>query len=753
MRLDGLSAAAAAAAPEDAAGIVHELRVHQIELEMQNEELRGAHLELEAQREKYFELFDLAPVGYLIISDAGMVRDANLTAAHLLGVERQRLVGQPFSAFVLAADRDAFYLHHRTLQKAGEPQTCELRLQRVGGKAGDGAGGDAVPAHFWAHLESGPQRGADGETLSSWVTFADITERRLAEQALRESEERYRLLLQNMNDAVFVHELGAEAPGGFVDVNDRACEVLGYTREELLRMEVGAIDVPEQLERLPAIMAALHDSGRAVFETQHLTRDGRRVPVEVSVRVLDIEGRATVLSVARDIGERVQAERDLSEARRLLDETQTISRLGGWEYDVAGDRMHWTDEVYRIYGLDTACDPEDVEHAIAFYAPESAPLIAEAFRQALAAGTPYDLELELDRADGERIWVRTMGRPVVEDGEVVRVTGNIMDITERKQAEGETARTLSLLESTMESTADGILVADGRGGIVRFNVKFRETWGIPEAIIAAKDDDAALNFVLDQLKEPEIFLKTVRDLYGAPEEISYDVLELRDGRVLERYSQPQRIGDSVVGRVWSFRDITARKRAEEALAHLNAELVDEAAALAEANATITQIAATDHLTGLANRRCFYESLEKAVSLARRHGSPLALVSFDLDGLKRVNDSAGHRAGDEVLTSFADLLGSLCRAEDLPGRLGGDEFSLLLPGVDLSGARGLAERVLTAVRTCEALKQRAVTVSGGAAHWMPGELPDDLLRRADEALYAAKRDGGDAVAGDGADGGA
>jgi diguanylate cyclase (GGDEF)-like protein len=177
-------------------------------------------------------------------------------------------------------------------------------------------------------------------------------------------------------------------------------------------------------------------------------------------------------------------------------------------------------------------------------------------------------------------------------------------------------------------------------------------------------------------------------------------------------------------------DITARKQAEEALAHLNAELADEAA--------------TDALTNLATRRHFSESLENAVSLARRHGSPLALVSLDLDGLKQINDSTGHAAGDETLTSFAALLDSLCRGEDLPGRLGGDEFSLLLPGTNLSGALGLAKRVLAAVRSCEALERRGATVSGGVAQWSPGELPEDLLRRADEALYAAKRGGGDSV---------
>ena len=116
-----------------------------------------------------------------------------------------------------------------------------------------------------------------------------------------------------------------------------------------------------------------------------------------------------------------------------------------------------------------------------------------------------------------------------------------------------------------------------------------------------------------------------RALY-ASSAVDLDTILFKDGRIVERYSCPLLSSDVINGRVWSFRDITERKRAEEALAHLNDELVSEAAALAEANATITRIAATDHLTGLANRRHFYEALEKSISLARRHGYPLALVS-------------------------------------------------------------------------------------------------------------------------------
>jgi diguanylate cyclase (GGDEF)-like protein len=176
----------------------------------------------------------------------------------------------------------------------------------------------------------------------------------------------------------------------------------------------------------------------------------------------------------------------------------------------------------------------------------------------------------------------------------------------------------------------------------------------------------------------------------------------------------------------------------------NDELVNETATLIQDNAAITLIAATDVLTGLANRRRFREALEQAVSFARRHHSALAVVSLDLDGLKAVNDAAGHEAGDQVLEGFASLLAAQCRAEDLPARIGGDEFSVLLPGIEPSGARGFAERVLATVRTCAGLEERQVTASAGVAAWKTDESPGDLLRRADEALYAAKDIGGDSV---------
>jgi PAS domain S-box-containing protein len=139
----------------------------------------------------------------------------------------------------------------------------------------------------------------------------------------------------------------------------------------------------------------------------------------------------------------------------------------------------------------------------------------------------------------------------------------IEDITQRREAQHQANRSLSLLRATLESTADGILVVDVTGKILSFNQKMSDMWGISADIFASGDDERAINAALAKLSHPEDFMAKVVELYSNPDLASYDVLELKDGRIFERYSQPQRIDDVAVGRVWSFRDVTARRRAEE----------------------------------------------------------------------------------------------------------------------------------------------------------------------------------------------
>jgi diguanylate cyclase (GGDEF)-like protein/PAS domain S-box-containing protein len=135
----------------------------------------------------------------------------------------------------------------------------------------------------------------------------------------------------------------------------------------------------------------------------------------------------------------------------------------------------------------------------------------------------------------------------------------------KESADLELERSLSLLRATLESTADGILVVDRQGKIVSCNQQFASMWNIPTSVIEAKDDDRALAYVLNQLKDPQTFLKKVRELYGDPHAESFDVLDFHDGRIFERYSKPQLVAGEAVGRVWSFRDITEKRKAEENL--------------------------------------------------------------------------------------------------------------------------------------------------------------------------------------------
>src|SRR5208337_158325 len=156
--------------PEQARRLFHELQVHQIELEMQNEELLRAQVELEISRTKYFDLFDLAPVGYLTLNEKGLIMEANLTASRLLGVERSSLVNHPLMRFILREDQDGYYVHRKRLFETGMPQMFELRMLRRGG----------LP--FCVRIEASAVQAGESGSLVYKVVMSDITEGKKVEQ-------------------------------------------------------------------------------------------------------------------------------------------------------------------------------------------------------------------------------------------------------------------------------------------------------------------------------------------------------------------------------------------------------------------------------------------------------------------------------------------------------------------------------------------------------------------------------------------
>jgi len=171
--------------------LVHELHVHQIELELQNEDLRQAQLKLEELKDNYLDLYDFAPDGYMTLNDKGLILEANLTAVRLLGTERTKLIKMFLSHFVCQEFSNSYYSYLKQVFGSQSEQTCEIKLTRKDGTV------------FYAQLVSIPVQDESGQFKRCRTILTDITERKQAEEQLRKSEEKYRILADNMEDVIW----------------------------------------------------------------------------------------------------------------------------------------------------------------------------------------------------------------------------------------------------------------------------------------------------------------------------------------------------------------------------------------------------------------------------------------------------------------------------------------------------------------------------------------------------------------------
>ncbi len=226
----------------------------------------------------------------------------------------------------------------------------------------------------------------------------------------------------------------------------------------------------------------------------------------------------------------------------------------------------------KLYGYTSEefFEDEKLWHRL-IYPPDKE--IRKSYLDKLRNGKQVVVQYRIVHKDKSILWIENKIMPVLnETGTLIRIDGVTGDITERKHAEEQLEKSFSLLEATLESTADGILVADLNGSMVRWNNRFLEMWKIPDEIMNTGKDEKGIAFVLNQLTNPEEFTSKIKELMESKEAMSFDMLTFKDGRIFERYSQPQVINGLCVGRVWSFRDVSASKKSELALIKSEASL-------------------------------------------------------------------------------------------------------------------------------------------------------------------------------------
>lgn len=302
--------------------LLHELSVYHEELEFQNEELRATQIELHAIKERYADLFDHAPYGYLVFDKDYRIQLVNDTLAEMIGSTPRALTGLSLTRCVAPESQDALYFHLQAIDELGAPQTTELLLLQQDGR------------RFPARVQSLPDYHSG--SLYTRMAVMDISKEHAALQALKASEERYRLLIEMADDIVFVCALDDSGdPECVVEMNNAACRQIGYSHDELLQM------APSQLVHGVLLndeaRQELARNRRTILDAQLRTRLGEAIPVEVHASRFDWHARPMLLMVARDISQRLQLEAERREIEQRQLEMQKWQSLGALAGGIAHD--------------------------------------------------------------------------------------------------------------------------------------------------------------------------------------------------------------------------------------------------------------------------------------------------------------------------------------------------------------------------------------------------------------------------------
>jgi two-component system, cell cycle sensor histidine kinase and response regulator CckA len=502
----------------------------------------------EAESERFSKFFQTSSDLLCIVGPNGALIETNRAWTETLGYSETELVAKPFTEFIHPEDKQSTLDEMARQMQNGTSLGFENRCICKDG---------SVRWLSWRATY----------TKVEGITYAiaqNITEHKKNEQALRNERE----LLHKIYDTIPVMMVKHHPHIKEFSVNHEFERIVGYSNEDIRNIDLMEECYPDPYYRKFAaeFMSSLK-SEWADFTIR--TKKGKNI--ETIWTNISISDR-THIGIGIDITDRKQSE-DLLKKQIELDQWITAIAATApvviYSFRLRPDGSmclpYASPQIKDIYGL----TPEDLEiDAAPFFAllhPDDIGHVQETIHESARTMTPWRDEFRILHAVKGEVWVQGNSTPHLEADGSILWFGFSTDITERKQMQVQLEQSLSLLRATLESTADGILVVDSNGRFTSYNKKFQEMWGIPDSVLQSGADEQALAYVLDKLLDPEAFIAGVRALYEQPEAESYDVVKFKDGRLFERYSQPQRIDDRIMGRVWSFRDVTGRNQAEEAL--------------------------------------------------------------------------------------------------------------------------------------------------------------------------------------------
>jgi len=468
--------------------LVHELYVHQIELEMQNEQLRQSQLDLEASRDYFVDFYDFAPVGYLTLNSDGMIDAINLTGATLLGVERNNLLLHRFASYVVPEDRDRWYRHFLSVLKEDNKQPCELALQHHN------------QPRFYAMLNCQCLKN-ESQKPRVRVVLTNITDRKHIEKALADSNAITHRILDTALDG-FWH---TGIQGNLLDVNPAYCKQSGYTREELLGLHVSDLEAVESHAATAEHIKRVIETGQDQFESLHRRKDGSTWQVEVSVTYHKNNG-GEFFAFFRDISERKRLQAAQQEAQDRLHNIATLAPGVLYQFRMRPDGSFYlpyaSDDFINIFRIDPAELREDASRMFILVHPDDVENLKASILASARDLTPWQHEFRVKFDDGIARWLFGNSAPQREVDGATLWNGFITDITERKRSD-DMLRKLSI---AVEQSPASVLITDTQARIEYANPRFTEISGYSAAEVIGQTPS-----MLQSGQTPK---ETYRELWG-----------------------------------------------------------------------------------------------------------------------------------------------------------------------------------------------------------------------------------------------
>ncbi len=715
-----------------------------------NQRLHAENLEAKARDAQYRRIVETANEGILSFDRDIGITFTNQQMASMLGYSVAEMLGRPFVDF-LAPEELADHARRVQARRRGQDAVYERCFLRRDG------------ARHWALVSARALMDDHGCFAGSFAMFTDINERKRVEAALRDSEEKYRRLVDTAIEGV----LSLDSERRITFVNRQLAAMLGYTAQELLGRTYESLVTEDQLGDA-LVQAELRRQGQdAVYERCFRRKDGERQWLLVSAKAeLDAAGAFSgSFGMFTDINERKRTEAIMAVRLRLIAlapahsmaellratleeaEALTESHIGFYHF-LEPDQTTLSMQTWSTNTLLNQCGaPAPAQH----YPVDQAGVWVDCIhaRRAVIHNDYAALVHRKGLPTGHVPIVRQLVLPVLRGGQIVALLGvgnkpidyteedvttiSVLadlawDVVESKRADDALRESEARFRAAIDASPDGFVITDTQGRIAMVSPAFLRMRGCAQA----RDMLGHVNFEFFASEDGD-FCRSYLPLILAGKAPGPGAFRLRrvDGSLMDVESNGVLFHDAEgtpAGLLFIVRDITERKRLEATLLHQ---------------------ATTDELTGVANRRHFLNLAAHELKRAARLRQPLALAIIDLDYFKQVNDRYGHAAGDQALKTFTTLCRHYGRDIDVLGRFGGDEFVLLMPGCNGQQASAALERLRAAVAAQPLAydgQAIVITISVGIA-WValePVSL-DALLRRADQALYESKRAGRNRVA--------